>query len=53
VVVAIWGIVAMVTAKQGSTSPAFMAALLLIFGIGFMAVGFWVIFRTLRQQGVL
>jgi hypothetical protein len=53
IVVTMWGLVSLVTVRRGSTAPGFMAAVLVVFGIGFIAIGVWVIFRTLRQQGVL
>jgi len=52
-VMAVWGLIALVSTKRGSTAPVLIAAALLVFGIGFLAAGFWVVFRTLRQQGVL
>ena len=52
-VVATWGIAALVSARSASGSSLFMVGVLLLCGIGFVAAGVWVVVRSLRQQGVL
>jgi hypothetical protein len=52
-VVTTWGVVALATPKQPGIGPFMLVAMLLVFGIGFMVGGAWVVFNSLRQRGVL
>jgi hypothetical protein len=52
-VLAIWGAVALVAARKTGATGALGGVVLITFGIGFVGVGVWVAFRTLREQGVL
>ncbi len=52
-VVTTWGVVAFATPKQGGAGSLLLVTMLLFFGLGFMAGGVWVVFRSLRQRGVL
>jgi hypothetical protein len=49
----VWGVVALATPKKAGAGGAFLVTGLLLFGIGFLVGGVWVVFRSLRQQGVL
>jgi hypothetical protein len=46
-----WGLIALATPKQSGAGV--LVGSLLLFGLGFMGGGVWVVFKTLRQQGVL
>jgi len=48
-----WGVVALATPKQPGAAPILLVAMLLFFGVGFIAGGAWVVFSSLRQRGVL
>jgi hypothetical protein len=48
-----WGLVALATPKRPGAGPMLFVTLLLVFGLGFIAGGAWVIFNSLRQRGVL
>jgi hypothetical protein len=48
----VWGLTEAARAHSGPTG-AMGAAILLLFGLGFGALGGWLGFRTLRQRGVL
>jgi uncharacterized membrane protein len=52
-VVTTWGVVALATPKQPGIGPFMLVTMLLVFGVGFMAGGAWVVFNSLRQRGVL
>ena len=49
--ISIIGIVATTTTR--AAVGRFGGAVLLVFGFGFIGIGFWVTYRTLRQRGVL
>ena len=49
----IWGVYALVSMKSSGPTGVFAGLVLLLFGLGFIAVGVWLAFRTLRQRGVL
>ena len=48
-----WGFIALATPKQSGSGAAFLVGMLLLFGIGLIGGGAWVVYTTLRQQGVL
>jgi hypothetical protein len=48
-----WGLMGMATPKRAGAGPLFLVGVPLIFGLGFIAGGVWVMFKSLRQQGVL
>ena len=52
-VLATWGLVGLATPKRAGSGSAFLVGVPLLFGIGFMAGGIWVVVKSLRQQGVL
>jgi hypothetical protein len=52
VLITTWAVVGL-SALKGNPAGWFFVLVLLIFGIGFMAGGGWLVFRALRQQGVL
>jgi hypothetical protein len=51
-VIMVWGIVALVNRKLGTTGTL-GGMVLVAFGVGFVAIGGWLIYRALRQRGVL
>ena len=51
-IVAVWGTAALARGRTGAIAAA-AGAVLLLFGIGFSAVGGWMVFKALRQRGVL
>jgi hypothetical protein len=53
VVLTVWGLVAMGAARRAGAFGALGGGILVVFGLGFVGVGGWMAFRTLRQQGVL
>jgi len=53
VLMLIWGVVAIVGASRSGAMGWLGGGILVAFGIGFVGVGGWIAFRTLRQQGVL
>jgi hypothetical protein len=52
VLITTWAVVGL-SALRGNPAGWFFVLVLLIFGLGFMAGGGWLVFRALRQQGVL
>jgi hypothetical protein len=52
-VVTTWGVVAMATPKKAGAGPILIVMMLLVFGLGFVIGGAWVVFKSLRQRGVL
>lgn len=48
-----WAVVMIVAPKQAGGGELLFEAMLLTTGLGFIAGGLWVIFKSLRQQGVL
>jgi hypothetical protein len=53
VIVAIWGMAAMGRSGGMGAVGTMAATILLLFGLGFLGIGGWLIFRALRQRGVL
>jgi hypothetical protein len=53
VLMLIWGVVAIVGASRSGAMGWLGGGILVAFGFGFVGVGGWIAFRTLRQQGVL
>jgi hypothetical protein len=47
------GLVAMATPKRPGAGPMLFVTLLMLFGIGFIVGGVWVVINALRQRGVL
>ncbi|NTU70493.1 MAG: hypothetical protein HGB10_01520 [Coriobacteriia bacterium] len=52
-VVTTWGAVALASPKGSGSASTLIAMVPLVFGIGFLAGGVWVVFSSLRRQGVL
>jgi hypothetical protein len=52
-VLTVWGVVAVSAARRTGALSALGGGVLVVFGLGFIGVGGWMAFRTLRQQGVL
>lgn len=52
-VLTVWGLFALAAARRTGALGALGGGILISFGLGFVAVGGWMVFRTLRQQGVL
>jgi len=48
-----WGLVALAAPKGNAAGTGLMVVMLLGVGIAFIAVGVWIVFKSLRQQGVL
>jgi hypothetical protein len=48
-----WGLIGVAAPKKVGAAPVFLVGVPLIFGIGFVVGGVWVVIRSLRQQGVL
>lgn len=48
-----WGFVTLVSSKKVGPSAVFIGFVPLVLGVVFIAAGAWVVFRSLRQQGVL
>jgi hypothetical protein len=48
-----WGIIAFATPGQSGSGPALLGGMLLLFGFGLIGGGAWVVYTSLRQQGVL
>ncbi len=51
--IATWGVIVLVTPAGSAPGAVFLASSLLLFGLGFMGIGAWVVYKSLRQQGVL
>lgn len=49
----IWGVVALFRGWSAGLTAVAAALVLIVFGIGFVAIGIWMTVRTLRQRGVL
>ena len=52
-VITTWAIVAFATLWKSGPQGMTLASVLLVFGLGFVGGGIWLVARTLRQQGVL
>jgi len=52
-VLTVWGVVALVKFRAAGVTGMVGGMALLLFGIGFTAVGAWIGFKALREQGVL
>lgn len=52
-VMTVWGVAAMVKTRSAGLTGVASSLVLLVFGLGFVAVAAWLIVRTLRQRGVL
>ena len=48
-----WGILAFVKLARSGVSGVALASVLTLFGLGFTGGGVWLVFRTMRQRGVL
>jgi hypothetical protein len=48
-----WGFIALATPKQSGSGTAFLVGMLLLFGFALIGGGAWVVYTSLRQQGVL
>jgi hypothetical protein len=48
-----WAVVVIATPKQVGAGELTFEAMLLLLGLGFLVGGGWVVFKSLRQQGVL
>lgn len=51
-VIGVWGIVALANRNLGTTGTL-GGMVLVAFGVGFVAIGGWLIYKALRQRGVL
>ncbi len=49
----VWGVVALFRGWSAGLTAVAAALVLIVFGIGFVAIGIWMTVRTLRQRGVL
>ena len=49
----VWGVVAIVATRRAGVTGSIGGLILLVFGLMFFGVGAWIVFRTLRQRGVL
>lgn len=55
-VVLLWGVVAFFRVASGVPGAAMArtgAATMIVFGMGFVAAGFWLIYRLMKQRGVV
>jgi len=52
-VMTVWGGIAMAAARRTGVTGSLGGGILVVFGLGFVVVGAWMAFRTLREQGVL
>jgi hypothetical protein len=52
-VLMVWGLFALAAARRAGATSALGGGILVVFGLGFIGVGGWMAYRTLRQQGVL
>jgi hypothetical protein len=50
--ISVWGTAAMLNGSLGSTGK-FGGTVLVVFGLAFVGVGGWLVYRALRQRGVL
>ena len=52
-ILVVWGVFAIATVRRTGATGSLGGGILVVFGLGFVGVGGWMAFRTLRQQGVL
>ncbi len=52
-ILVVWGVFAIATVRRTGATGSLGGGILVVFGLGFVGVGAWMAFRTLRQQGVL